>query len=249
MTTSNVPIQEGLSDAIPVLDNTAGINNCSIPGEVHDPDNLAPIPLVPQGEGKELLTGLEDLMAMFNAFREETRSNFHRLEKSIEITANQLGFLPPQVRNLGTKIEGMAGVISDSRHRSLLLNVLALHDLTDQMIRGGSGHGLDVEGQRCLDAILKQIRQELDCQGVTMIEAEGGFNPALHRAIQISATSQIELADTIREVVRPGFTSAGRILRYAEVVVWRLEPSIQPAALSATVVAASDDAGAGNQSV
>jgi len=216
-------------DAIPAADTGAGVetaNDTARPEAVISPppDELAS----PQETNDEWIV-----------WRRQTDERLTGIQKLLEATGNQMAFLPPQIRNLSAKLDGLALVISESKHRSLLLSVLGLHDLTEQMSGATlSADGLGSEGRRCLVVLLTQIRQLLEANGLTQIATDGLFDPALHRAIQTAPADEATSHGKIKDVLRPGFMAGNRVLRYAEVVVWQHTPQREP-----EVALSKEDAG------
>jgi molecular chaperone GrpE len=79
-----------------------------------------------------------------------------------------------------------------------------------------------VQGMR---AVLEQMETVLARQGVTRIDAVGErFDPERHEAVGVRATDEAP-DHTVLEVARSGFAHDGRVLRPAEVIVSRAEPS------------------------
>ena len=63
----------------------------------------------------------------------------------------------------------------------------------------------------------------MDCYGLSLVTDVGGvFDPDRHEACA-ARRSAARPEDTVLEVVRPGFLSKGKVLRYATVVVNRYD--------------------------
>jgi len=69
-----------------------------------------------------------------------------------------------------------------------------------------------------LDLIGRQLMEALKRHGVEPIEAEGEFDPNRHEALFTVPRDDVP-AQTIVELVRPGFSLHGRVVRPAEVAV------------------------------
>jgi len=169
-----------------------------------------------------------------------------RLE-SLEATAgaimNQINYLPPQVRMLAGKIDGLTASISESRYRALLMSVLGIHDMAEQALRAQQqGSDGDVTHSRNYEVLITQLRQILEVNGLSQIPAEGIFNPEVHRAIERVPVNDEGQANLVLGVVRDGFRTEQSVLRYAEVRVgYYLPPeptSTEPA--GETVVPSAD---------
>jgi hypothetical protein len=179
----------------------------------------------PGSEGATILDGSalqQELRALQGLF-DTVAVRLTALESLAESTIKQLGFVPPQVRALGSKIESVAASLSDSRYRGLLLNVLLVFDLVDQPLRvDPSAHGYRLEGEhrRNYEVLRTQLRQILEANGLFEISTEGAFNPEWQRALETVATDNPANAGMVCRVLRPGFRAANSVLRYAEVSVW-----------------------------
>jgi molecular chaperone GrpE len=153
-----------------------------------------------------------------------------KLEEAAATTAKQVGYLPPQVRMLGNKVEGLATSISEPRYRALLLGLLAIYDLVDQLLRASRqapASESEAVHTRNYDVLRTQLRQLLEANGLEEIPAEGAFDPEQHRAIERATVSDPDLNNRILEVARPGFRTAQAVLRYAEVRVGHYEASAE----------------------
>jgi molecular chaperone GrpE len=179
-----------------------------------------------------------EILARLDSLELELRGQTERFQAGLSTLTEKVAFIPPQIRNLGAKVDAVAAVAADSKYRSLLLTLLALHDLAGQMRLGeaiGEGQGAL---RRPLEVIFTQIQQILESNGLKEIPASGPFDPALHCAIQVAPTEDPALDGKIARLVRSGFTLAGRTLRFAEVEIWKLQPR------PVTLADASPEAGA-----
>jgi molecular chaperone GrpE (heat shock protein) len=143
------------------------------------------------------------------------------LETALETVTRQVSFLPPQVRGLSSKVEGVGSLIADSRYQTLLLRLLSFYDLVNQMsnVPAQDGNG---QAAGPVDAILvlkTQLCQILEANGLSEIEAAGAFNPELHRSMQQVPCADPAQAGQIVDVIRPGFRTERSVLRFAEVSV------------------------------
>lgn len=75
--------------------------------------------------------------------------------------------------------------------------------------------------RRGVELTYQSLLQMLDNEGVTAIPAEGQpFDPAWHEAVGTVSTQHAKAQpDTVVEVVRPGYTLNGQLLRPARVIV------------------------------
>jgi hypothetical protein len=147
--------------------------------------------------------------------------HFTRLEELITDLSKQIGFLPPQIRQLSSKVDGVAVSITEPRQRALLLGVVALYDLADQMARSAQRAEPDSAHAKNYDVLRVQLRQLLETNGLQEIDASGRFNPLLHRALERVPVTERERDEQIIEVTRAGFRTEFAVLRFAEVSVGR----------------------------
>lgn len=149
-------------------------------------------------------------------------------EAAMDATAKQVSFLPPQMRMLGGKIDGLATAISEPRYRAALLGLLGVYDLTDQILRtlpaDDDGQTGAANHRRNYEVLLAQLRQILEANGLTEIPTGGGFDPELHRALKLVPVADPTQSDQVLEVARRGFRTEQSVLRYAEVLVGQYSP-------------------------
>lgn len=76
-----------------------------------------------------------------------------------------------------------------------------------------------------LDLILRNLRKELEEEGLTRIEALGAkFDPELHQALMTAETPDPDLDDTISRVFVDGYVFHDRLVRPAQVEVLSFSP-------------------------
>jgi molecular chaperone GrpE (heat shock protein) len=168
-------------------------------------------------EIKSELTQLVELCSSFAA-------RLEALESVTNTTAKQVSFLPPQLRQMSSKVDGLNTSISEPRHHSVLLSVLGVYDLVDQVLRVLPQNS-DVEDaahasqRRDYEVFRTQLLQILHANGLSEIPAAGEFDPKYHRAVKRVVVADPSMSDQVLELVRPGFRTEHAVLRYAEVVV------------------------------
>jgi molecular chaperone GrpE (heat shock protein) len=136
-----------------------------------------------------------------------------QLAEAVDLTARQVTFLPPQVRNLSSKVDRAVEAIGESRYQSLLLRLLGIYDLVCQMRLNAEENKPDL---LILDT---QLRQLLEANGLSAIPTEGRFDPSLHLSVGRVECNDPALDGQVVEVVRPGFKTETSVLRFAEVRV------------------------------
>jgi molecular chaperone GrpE len=157
-------------------------------------------------------------------------SSFTLLGERIGALERQVGFIPPQIRQLVTKVDSLTTSVAEPRMKALLLGLVGIYDLIDQLARNatttetsGTDHG------RNYRVLRSQLRVLLETNGLIEIAAEGAFDPLFHCALQSVAVEDPVADNRIVEVIRTGFRTDHAVLRYAEVVVARYSPRPEPA--------------------
>jgi len=200
------------------------------PGDAIPPPAPAPAPSAELGArlaGIEWSVG-QALGALAAASQQATA-----VAEAVEGLTKQVSFLPPQIRQLGTKLDGLGSAISEPKYRGLLTGLLGLYDLVDQVLRSQPATDAnDPQGdhRRNYEVLRTQIRQLLTANEIEEIPASGAFDPAAHRSVRRMETADPAAANQIVEVVRVGFRSQQAVLRYADVVVATYKPTESPAA-------------------
>lgn len=196
---------------------------------MNEPDNPGTdtLPSPPVDPLTASLTPVQDDLHSLRYLLAAQDTRLARLEATLEATAKQVGFLPPQLRLVGSRVDALTTSVSEPRFRALLLSLLGVYDLVEQMLRT-LPEPADVaaeEGHRRNYEVLRtQLRQLLATNGLSEIVTEGTFDPAIHRALQRVPCADPEQANRVLEVVRPGFRTEQVVLRYAEVVVGQYVP-------------------------
>lgn len=177
----------------------------------------------------------EEQSTILDQFRQEvsllkdliiaTQERLGKVEAVLEGAMKQVAFLPPQIRILGNKVDGLATAISEPRVRALLLGTLGLHDLVEQMLRTcPTGPDAEAGYRGNLLNLRLHLRQLLAANGLEEIATDGKFNPAIHRAVQRVPCANPAQEDHVVEVIRSGFRTEQAVLRYAEVLVGQYTP-------------------------
>jgi molecular chaperone GrpE (heat shock protein) len=183
-------------------------------------------PVEPSPKVENLEQSQEVLISTLIALQEKVGGLSVRLEQlaeAVDLTARQVTFLPPQVRNLSSKMDRAVEAIGESRYQSLLLRLLGIYDLVCQMQANPETEmAPGVQSAQVPDqygVLRTQLRQLLEANGLSEIPAEGRFDPSLQLSVGSVACSDPALDGQVLEVVRTGFKTETTVLRFAEVRV------------------------------
>jgi len=169
----------------------------------------------------------DQVAAQMKEFRqdfESLRGRLDAVERAVLDTAKQISFIPPQVSMVGDKVDTMTTSISHGRCRSLLDDLLRIYDLTDQMLLTADAQDGPSRARSNLDTLRTQIGQILEVNGLTQIATQGLFDPTIHRAVRRVPCGEPSQSNQVFKVVRSGFRTERRVLRYAEVEVFFYDP-------------------------
>jgi hypothetical protein len=192
------------------------------------------VPQPKPGPGLDLdarIAGLEwsigEVLGLLQANSQQTA----RLAEAVDASTKQVSLLPPQIRQLGGKVDGLGAAVSEPKYRSLLVGLLGIYDLVDQVFRSQPAmDAYDPRGdhRRTYEVLCTQIRQLLAANEIEEIPAKGPFEPTVHRAVRRVEVADPAAANQIVEVVRTGFRSPQAVLRYADVIVATHNPAPAP---------------------
>ena len=177
------------------------------PAEAESASEAGPIP--PQAAEVHAPDEVESLRAEVERLRAAAASLEERLQRE------QAGFVN-DVRRIRRDADDRVRFAAQPVVTDLLGVADALHGAIEQL--GQSEHEQRVaEGLRMVE---KELIEALGRHGVARIDAlNKPFDPAFHQAIvEVEGTHAVR---TVLQVVRPGFTLHGRVVRPAHVVVSR----------------------------
>jgi hypothetical protein len=178
------------------------------------------------------LAALHDDVRALRELLTATQVRLANLEDTVGTTAKQVSFLPPQVRMLGSKIDGLVTSISEPRYRAVLLSLVGVYDLIDQILHTlpvVPESTIEADHRRNYEVLRTQLRQILEMNGLLEIATDGVFDPTAHHAVRRVPCDDPKQMDCVLAVVRPGFRTEQSILRYAEVLVGQYVPPEPPA--------------------
>ena len=116
----------------------------------------------------------------------------------------------------------------------------ALHSAREGLKAAGEGPALDAV-HHGLDLVEKELLKVLGRHGVARIEATGEpFDPGFHEAVFVVQDPELD-PSTVHQVLRPGFTLHGRVVRPAHVSVTQGAPGATPSDAEPEPPAGSDD--------
>ncbi len=204
-----------------ILDNDRGVLlDAEIPAE-HDgvaaDEKLPPVEADPTAEKSPDPAVYPQIFARLD----DVQAGLAQIVEAVGKTGEQLSFLPGQIRNLGGRVDAVAVSVSETRYRSLLLDLLGIYDLLEQLIRSVEPTVSETSRPHLQNYKLLQIQLEqiLEYNGLTRIPTAGPFTPDIHRAVDRHPCEEAAQAGQVVKVVRPGFRTALQVLRFAEVVV------------------------------
>ena len=178
---------------------------------------------------------LDALAKQMEASQDGMGAGFENLAGELAGLKKSLGFVPPKIRSVESKVMTLTDAISESKYRGLLKDLLRIHDLVDQILRGlvvVPGCGVTETHLRNYEVLRTQLLQILKLNGLEEIDASGEFDPQWHQAMGKMPTEDPNSAGRIANVRRIGFKTETTVLRYAEVDVYELvsAPPAAPAA-------------------
>lgn len=197
----------------------------------------------------EVLTAVAGLQETVSGMRDAlcaAEARLSNLEMATDVASRQIAFLPPQIRMLAAKIEGLTTSVSEPRLRAVLLGLLSVYDLVEQARRALLNEAPTDAGAvelRHYEVLRTQLRQLLEANGLSEISGDGPFDPLVHRAIERVPVTDPTQADGVVSVLRPGFRTEQSVLRYAEVSVAHYTPAENPAEAGGATDAPAPESG------
>jgi molecular chaperone GrpE (heat shock protein) len=200
----------------------------SEPQQAAEPCAASPLP-TPAGDAPaaaaepETAPSAPQALAVLTARLDQLEQTQIQLIGAINQLSERVDLLPRQIRQLGGKVDSITESVSEPRLRDLLMNLLLLYDLAEQMGRAAEADAAAGHNYRVLR---DQIAQMLRVNGIEPIVEAPRFDPALHKAVETTPCAAAEEDGEIVRVCRTGFRTERAILRYAEVIVKRHQPSV-----------------------
>ncbi len=149
-----------------------------------------------------------------------TREQLDQVQSEIASLKDQVSCLPPQLRRIAGKVDGVTTAVADASYKTLLLRLIGILDLVDGMraTHAAKPHGAE-DVARHYEVLATQLRQVLDANGVSEIPTNGPFDPNIHHSVKRVEQEDPALHNRVLHVVRPGFRTEQQPIRYAEVTV------------------------------
>lgn len=181
-----------------------------------EPDSQPPAEI----DGEDTIREIEDealRAASERADAAETRADEleERLKRALAEFRNDTQRMSRQAEERRKfAVEGLVG--------ELLPVFDALHSAREGLAGAGEGAALDAV-RHGLDLVEKELLNVLGRHGIERIEAAGeAFDPGLHEAVFVVDDPKLE-PGSVAQVLRPGFTLHGRVVRPVHVSVTRTE--------------------------
>ena len=187
-----------------------------------EPDSQPPAEI----DGEDTIREIEDealRAASERADAAETRADEleERLKRALAEFRNETQRISRQAEERRKfAVEGLVG--------ELLPVFDALHSARQGLAAAGEGPALDAVHQG-LDLVERELLKVLGRHGIERIEAAGeAFDPGLHEAVFVVESADLE-PNSVAQVLRPGFTLHGRVVRPAHVSVTQAAAGGAPA--------------------
>lgn len=141
------------------------------------------------------------------------------------LTADPLGQLREADRLLAEYVSGQQADTSPAGHAAQSDGVepsrssealIALRD--EVLLAARSEH---TTAQQVAVRVFEQLGEILEADGLAALPDTGTFDPKLHHVVATRETDDPALAGTVAEVMAPGYTHNGRVVRRQQVVTWR----------------------------
>lgn len=127
--------------------------------------------------------------------------------------------LSAEFQNYRRRVEQEGRALREEAKGRALADLFPLFDLLELALAASKGGGSLGDLVAGLGMIQAQWREVLAGAGVTELEALGlPFDPGLHEAVQLVEAPEVP-PGTVVAVVRPGYKTRERVLRFARVVV------------------------------
>jgi molecular chaperone GrpE len=157
---------------------------------------------------------------------EEIEPPFDEPDDRAEVLTQQVASLEEKVKRIQAEFLNETKRIRQQaetdRAYAIQKVVVDLLPLADALHGAAASLGEKPEGagiKEGIDMVARQFDEVLARHGVGRIDAAGKpFDPALHEALMVVPRSDVP-PQTVLEVVRPGFTLNGRVVRPAHVLV------------------------------
>jgi len=139
-------------------------------------------------------------------------------KKKNEELLNRLMYTQADLENYRKRMDKEMKEAGESLTKSLVVRLLVVQDELDLAVENAKGDGSNAELSEGIDMVKKNLEATLESVGVERIDAVGKpFDPSVHEAVE--KTQGDSDKDMVVEVIRPGFTFRGQLLRPSMVKV------------------------------
>ncbi|MDD5415525.1 MAG: nucleotide exchange factor GrpE [Candidatus Daviesbacteria bacterium] len=147
--------------------------------------------------------------------KKQENTKIEQLEVKVADLENQLKRAVADYHNLEKRVIEGRSELTKWGISELLVKLLPVLDHLDKALAGASEQEKQSGWYKGMELAVKELQSVLQSEGLGEISADGVFDPALHEALD----TQVGEDNKILDVVRPGYTLNGKVLRPAAVVV------------------------------
>ena len=130
---------------------------------------------------------------------------------------NQLKRAVADYHNLEKRVSEGRSELTNFVGGELIKKLLPVLDHLEKSLFGVSDQEKESGWFKGVELAVKELNQVLQSEGLGEIQADGGFDPTLHEAVDTREGED----NMILEVVKKGYNLNGKVLRPAQVVVGR----------------------------
>ncbi|MBI3109682.1 nucleotide exchange factor GrpE [Candidatus Daviesbacteria bacterium] len=138
-------------------------------------------------------------------------------ETKVRELENQLKRAVADYQNLEKRVQEGRSELTNFMGAELIKRLLPVLDHLERALSSASELEKESGWFKGVELAVKELNQVLQSEGLGEIQADGGFDPTLHEAVD----TRVGEDNKIIEVVRKGYTLNGKVLRPAQVVVGR----------------------------
>lgn len=152
---------------------------------------------------------------------EELQLELARVKADHEEIRNQLKRAVADYHNLEKRVQEGRSELTKWGTGELLVKLLPALDHLEQALAGASESDRQSGWFRGVELAVKELNQVLQSEGLEQIASDGQFDPNLHEAVDTTEGEE----NKVLKVVRKGYKLNDRVLRPAQVIVGKKNPS------------------------